>query len=372
VTGYIGITRDITAFVEAGEALKESEERYRLLFKSAGVGIAYYSLDGIIFSYNTIAARHMGGIPEDFAGKSIFDLFPKAAADVYMERIRKAAASESTQEYEDQVDLPGEAKWFVSAFNRILNTSNQVSGVQIISTDISGLKREETHNRLISEIQDILLRPCKLEDIYRLVSEKVAQLIGDGITATAILDENNKSLHMCSYSGLDIPFEKVLSAIGFDPWKKEFSLDAMPEEALRMYRHNKLIILEGGLYTLLTHIIPKPTSRIVEKLLRIKKIYSIGFIHNNEHLGGLAILARSDITPHIATIEQIVNLATIAIERKLAEQKINEQLIELRRWYSAMLGREERTMDLKNEVNELLAQAGQPPRYGGSLEETHE
>ena len=54
-------------------------------------------------------------------------------------------------------------------------------------------------------------------------------------------------------------------------------------------------------------------------------------------------------------------------ERKLAEQKINEQLDELRRWYSAMLGREERTMELKKEVNELLAQAGQPLRYTESL-----
>ncbi|MHC1782563.1 MAG: PAS domain S-box protein [Anaerolineaceae bacterium] len=51
-------------------------------------------------------------------------------------------------------------------------------------------------------------------------------------------------------------------------------------------------------------------------------------------------------------------------DRKLAEQKIAEQLDELHRWQSVMLGREKRTIDLKQEVNSLLVEMGQPPRYG--------
>lgn len=50
-------------------------------------------------------------------------------------------------------------------------------------------------------------------------------------------------------------------------------------------------------------------------------------------------------------------------ERKQAETRLREQLNELNRWQEATLGREMRTLELKREVNELLAQAGQPPRY---------
>ncbi len=50
-------------------------------------------------------------------------------------------------------------------------------------------------------------------------------------------------------------------------------------------------------------------------------------------------------------------------ERKQMHQQLTEQVEELRRWYAAMLGRETRVLDLKREVNELLAQAGRPPRY---------
>ena len=54
-------------------------------------------------------------------------------------------------------------------------------------------------------------------------------------------------------------------------------------------------------------------------------------------------------------------------DRKRAEIKLNEQLDELRRWHEITLGRETRILDLKREVNELLAKAGQPPRYESAV-----
>ena len=51
--------------------------------------------------------------------------------------------------------------------------------------------------------------------------------------------------------------------------------------------------------------------------------------------------------------------------RKAAEEKMRDQLDELRRWHAVTLGREERIMGLKAEVNALLRAAGAEPRYGG-------
>lgn len=50
-------------------------------------------------------------------------------------------------------------------------------------------------------------------------------------------------------------------------------------------------------------------------------------------------------------------------ERKKAEEKILEQLNELRRWQNVMLDREDRVIELKNEVNELLAKLGKEKKY---------
>jgi PAS domain S-box-containing protein len=50
-------------------------------------------------------------------------------------------------------------------------------------------------------------------------------------------------------------------------------------------------------------------------------------------------------------------------ERKRAEEKLRQQLNELRRWQEVTLGREDRNMQLKAEVNKLLIRLGEPIRY---------
>jgi PAS domain S-box-containing protein len=49
--------------------------------------------------------------------------------------------------------------------------------------------------------------------------------------------------------------------------------------------------------------------------------------------------------------------------RKKAELKVLEQMEELRRWNAVTLGRENRVVELKQEVNQLLRQMNQPVRY---------
>ena len=55
-------------------------------------------------------------------------------------------------------------------------------------------------------------------------------------------------------------------------------------------------------------------------------------------------------------------------QRKIDETQMLEQLDELRRWHQITLGREERIIDLKQEINQLLKEAGKPPRYEGFAE----
>jgi PAS domain S-box-containing protein len=56
-------------------------------------------------------------------------------------------------------------------------------------------------------------------------------------------------------------------------------------------------------------------------------------------------------------------------ERKQVEAQMRAQLDELSRWHDVTLGREERVLALKREVNELLARAAQPLRYPSANEE---
>jgi PAS domain S-box-containing protein len=122
------------------EIFRLSSDEYMLLHQNAGIGIGYYSPDGTVISYNNIAAKHMNGLPEDFAGKSLYDLFSKEEAEFYHNRIKKAILSDEPTVYEDIVKLPVAEKFFLSTFTKIIDNSNNITGVQIISQDITQLK----------------------------------------------------------------------------------------------------------------------------------------------------------------------------------------------------------------------------------------
>ena len=65
----------------------------------------------------------------------------------------------------------------------------------------------------------------------------------------------------------------------------------------------------------------------------------------------------------VSAVERALKEKQLRAERNQAAEKSRMQLVELQRWREATLGREDRVQALKNEVNELLKQAGQPPRY---------
>jgi PAS domain S-box-containing protein len=62
-------------------------------------------------------------------------------------------------------------------------------------------------------------------------------------------------------------------------------------------------------------------------------------------------------------VTRVVAVITDVTEQKRANEEIQEQLDELQHWQSVMVGREERILGLKNEVNELLVRQGRERRY---------
>jgi PAS domain S-box-containing protein len=148
-----GITRDVTNDIKAREAIRESEEKYRLLHEHAGVGIGYYSPEGIVLSFNELAAKNMGGKQEDFVGKSIYDMFSKEEADFYMNRVKLVIDSDEKFEYEDMVTLPTGIFWFSSVFTRVQDIDGNVIGVQIMSQDIT--KRKEAEIKLQYKMDEL-------------------------------------------------------------------------------------------------------------------------------------------------------------------------------------------------------------------------
>ncbi len=140
---FATIFDDITDQKQAVESIRESEEKYRLLLENSGIGVGVYSLDGIIRLFNQKAIQNLGGNTEDYLGKSMFEVFGKEAGSVYLRRIREAAGSELSLEYEDHVITASGDYWFLSNHSRIVDSKGLVSGVQVLAHDITARKKAE-------------------------------------------------------------------------------------------------------------------------------------------------------------------------------------------------------------------------------------
>jgi GAF domain-containing protein len=86
-------------------------------------------------------------------------------------------------------------------------------------------------------------------------------------------------------------------------------------------------------------------------------------------IGLIAAIARKPLADRQAAEEtlRLVSVRTAGeMERMRGEEAIRERIDELCRWQQVTLGREDRIVELKREVNELLAESGRPPRYASA------
>ncbi|MEN8209393.1 MAG: PAS domain S-box protein [Candidatus Fermentibacteria bacterium] len=70
----VGIFRDITEHKHAQDALRASEEKHRMFFESAPIGIIHYNDKGIVTDTNDIAIHTFGSTREQLLGLDINDL----------------------------------------------------------------------------------------------------------------------------------------------------------------------------------------------------------------------------------------------------------------------------------------------------------
>ncbi|MBN1972104.1 MAG: PAS domain S-box protein [Sedimentisphaerales bacterium] len=273
--GRIWYFRDITDQKKIIGALRESEDKYRALVESTSETIAVIDINGVFAYMNIIAAQRLGGKPEDFTGKTMWDLFPKNIADRQMSNIRKVINMRHSITESSQSELQGQMRWYETTITPLDYSKSGVPTAIIHARDVT--ERNKTQEELNTYRQE-MAHAERLASLGTL-SATAAHELAQPLTVMRLLIENAMTKLEQAASPQDVTDKLRESLI-------EISNITSVVDRFRNFarKSSENIIREVNLNTIACRIVNllKESSHHSEVELIINKMDELPLIYSNE------------------------------------------------------------------------------------------
>lgn len=319
---YLGQARqrqqqDQLALEAKRQELQEKALVLRLFIEYAPAAIAMFDRDMRYLAYSDRWVLDYGLAEQALAGRCHYDIFPDLP-DRWKQIHRRCLAGAIEKCDEDPfLRADGSTDWVRWEVHPWRTGTGDIGGIIVFSEVITERKRAEAAQhalyeqlRLVTDHAPVLLAHCDQEQRYRFVNQPYADLF-----ALPAADFVGKSLR-----------------------------DVMGEVAYAIAQPRLKAVLSGQA---VEYDMALPSAK-----------NGIRYVH-------AAYAPERDATGQVVGfVAAIVDIT----ERQQAEQQIREQLDELLHWQELMIGREQRMLELKAEVDELRKRLGEPARFAGEAD----
>ncbi|MBI1177358.1 PAS domain S-box protein [bacterium] len=312
VEWYSTIARDITERKRVEEALRKSEEKFARSFRSSPVPMAISNLEsGALIEVNEAMERFTGYQRKEVIGRTAID------TGFWSNENERQRLVETLQE-----------TGFVRG--RELDMTNR-NGQRIVMQYSAELIEMSGEKCILTVLADITQRKL-MEDALQASERLLRQFIKHAPAAVAMFDRNMCYLQVSErwISDYHLEGKEIIGRSHYDVFPD------IPERW--KVQHRKALAGE--------------TLRAEEDPF--------------ERANGSVEWLQWDIQPWRTAsgeIGGIIMFTQVITERKLASQKMRDQMAELQRWHNLTLDREDRVLQLKTEVNELTRRFGGGIRY---------
>ncbi len=171
IVGISKIARDITARIEAENALRQSEEKYRELIENANDILYTLDLSGRFTSLNRAGQRLTGYTRAEALCMTISDVIGADDVERVRQRIAKNLAGATQPDFELEVFAKDGSRFTLDISSRVIRQDGVAVGIQGIARDITEHKRAE---------EEIKLSELRLQALVGSIDEIVFEFDEDG------------------------------------------------------------------------------------------------------------------------------------------------------------------------------------------------
>ncbi len=311
---------DVTEQKRAEQVARQSAARYRSLVDHLPMLVWQKDVDGVFVTCNRGYAAAFGREPEDMVGHTDRDFYSADLAEQFRVTDQRVMEDGSTDVFEGPWMLRGELRWLRSTKLRLIDDQGKVYGTLGFAQDLTDRKEQE-----VERDQTLALLQTVIEHVPVRIFWKDRKLNYLGCNPLFARDAGR---------------QRPADMVGQDDLHMGWAHEA------ELYRADDRHVIETG------------TARI-------------NFEEPQTRPDGSTVWLRTSKVPlrdGKGDVFGVLGLYDDITAQKQAEEQMRSQFDELRRWQDVMLDREERILDVKREVNELLARLGEPPRYASAVD----
>jgi len=323
---------------------KQNEEKYQSFTKgildSSVVGMFILDSDFKVVWINHSTEKYFGLQREKVIGKDKRKLIKKNIQHIFEdpdEFIRKVFATYDNNTYIENFEchvLPeGKRKerWLEHWSQPIksgLYKGGRIEHYYDITKRKQAEEKEKEHHKNIELLSKTAMQFVEFpqgKDIYTFIGEKLRELIGkESYIVINSVDEETSISTIRAVLGLGKFTDKIAKFLGRHPVGMTFNI----EDTNQFYADGKMHLYEEGLYGILLKTVPKVLCKSMEKLMNVKKIYILDLVKKRHFFGSVIIFLKESTSDlkNKQTIETFIKQASIAIQRRQAEERLKKTL----------------------------------------------
>ncbi|MBP1928083.1 PAS domain S-box-containing protein [Methanolinea mesophila] len=330
--GGQGITilmEDITREKKYKLELETKEARYRGIVEDQPEFITRFRPDGTLSFVNSTYARYYGKDPGTLIGEPYIYALLEDDRDSVDRTIRSLAIDDPVASFDCRVLCPsGQVRWQSWTIRAFFD--GQANPVEYQGVGRDNMEKREAAAKIQQHIANMEFLSRKLLEFSELpmdtgIFEKIAadlQELAPGSTIFLnLFSEPDESMTLKSLLP-ERDRELIHRYLGRDPVGTQYHLNPQLFRELRIGILHKVAL---PVCDIISPSLPESVCEEISRVIESGDIYAVGFVRGGKLLGNAMIVVRKSAdVPDLPLVETYVRQATIALQRRLAEDALKE------------------------------------------------